>query len=139
LLQEAQTLAASTQALPESKAVDAGEKGGTLTAVPTGKSSTNVSVDPVSNIGKPLLPETDLDKGIVGWDGQDDPSMPLNFSKNRKWALLAQISAITFVSPLSSTIFAPGATFMDKDFHNTNSLLSSFTVSVFILGRIFLS
>ncbi|KAB8290235.1 hypothetical protein EYC80_011103 [Monilinia laxa] len=108
----------------------------TLKAVPNEGLSTHISVDPVSSTGKPKLPEMNLDKGIVGWDSQEDPFMPLNFSQNRKWALLAQITAITFVSPLSSTIFAPGATFMDKDFHNSNSLLSSFTVSVYILGYV---
>ena len=88
-----------------------------------------------SKIGKPQIPETDLDKGIVGWNGQDDPAMPLNFSKRRKWFLLGLVSTITFVSPLASSIFAPGVEFMDKDFHNTSSLLSSFVVSVFVLGR----
>lgn len=109
----------------------------TLKAVPNEELSTDISVDPVSSTGKPKLPEMNLDKGIVGWDSQEDPSMPLNFSQNRKWALPAQITAITFVSPLSSTIFGPGATFMDKDFHNSNSLLSSLTISVYILGKIF--
>ncbi|TGO13042.1 hypothetical protein BTUL_0078g00510 [Botrytis tulipae] len=121
---------------PEIDTVELRETKDTLKAVPNEELSTDISVDPVSSTGKPKLPEMNLDKGIVGWDSQEDPSMPLNFSQNRKWALLAQITAITFVSPLSSTIFAPGATFMDKDFHNSNSLLSSFTVSVYILGYV---
>lgn len=89
-----------------------------------------------SETGKPTLPRTELEKGIVGWDGQDDPSMPLNFSKGRKWGLLGQISAITFLSPFASSIFAPGAVFMDEEFHNTDGFLSSFVVSVYILGSL---
>lgn len=28
------------------------------------------------NIVREIYPETDLDKGLVGWDGQDDPLHP---------------------------------------------------------------
>lgn len=98
------------------------------------KSKAQAALVDASKIGKPRIPETDLDKGIVGWDGQDDAEMPLNFTKRRKWALLGLVSSITFVSPLASSIFAPGVEFMDRDFHNKSSLLSSFVVSVFVLG-----
>ncbi|KAI9746202.1 MAG: hypothetical protein M1818_000883 [Claussenomyces sp. TS43310] len=81
-----------------------------------------------------IIPESDLDNGIVGWEGQDDPLMPLNFAPSRKWVLLALISSITFISPLASSMFAPGVQFMDEDFGNTSLILSSFTVSVFVLG-----
>jgi hypothetical protein len=80
------------------------------------------------------ISEMDLDKGIVGWEAQDDPDMPLNFSKSRKWLLLSLIGCITFMAPFSSTIFAPGVEEMDLEFGNTNSILTSLTVSVFVLG-----
>ena len=99
-----------------------------------GPASRTVVLSPLK-VGRPDLPQTDLDDGIVGWDGQEDPAMPMNFSKGRKWGLLGQVAAITFISPLASSIFAPGVGFMDKDFHNTSSLLSSFVVSVFVLGE----
>ncbi|OCL04627.1 MFS general substrate transporter [Glonium stellatum] len=79
-------------------------------------------------------PEMDLDKGLVGWDGQDDPLNPRNFPDSRKWCLLLLVSAITFVSPLASSMFAPGVSFMDAEFHNTSTILSSFSVSIFVLG-----
>ena len=82
------------------------------------------------------IPENDLDKGIVGWDGQDDPDMPLNFPQSRKMLLLALIASITFISPLASSIFASGVSFMDKDFHNTSGILSSLSVSIFVLGYV---
>lgn len=80
------------------------------------------------------LPLSDLDNGIVGWESQDDPEMPLNFADSRKWLLLGLLSSITFISPLASSMFAPAVSFMDQTFHNTSLLLSSLTVSIFVLG-----
>ena len=81
-----------------------------------------------------LIPEQNLDEGVVGWEGQDDPNMPLNFPDGKKFLLLFLISAITFISPLASSMFAPGVSFMNKEFHNTSTILSAFCVSVFVLG-----
>jgi multidrug resistance protein len=80
------------------------------------------------------LPLMNLDDGIVGWESQDDPDMPLNFPMNQKWFLLSLISSITFLSPLASSMFAPGVEFMDADFGNTSTILSAFTVSIYVLG-----
>ncbi|TVY59036.1 MFS transporter prlG [Lachnellula cervina] len=82
------------------------------------------------------LPTSDLDKGIVGWEGQADPEMPLNFAESRKWLLIALLASITFISPLASSMFAPGVSFMDATFHNTSTILSSLTVSIFVLGYV---
>ena len=82
------------------------------------------------------LPLSDLDNGIVGWDSQDDPTNPLNFPDSRKWMLLGLLSAITFISPLASSMFAPAVSFMNETFHNTSSLLSALTVSIFVLGYV---
>ncbi|RDW71563.1 hypothetical protein BP6252_08126 [Coleophoma cylindrospora] len=59
------------------------------------------------------FPVTDLDRDVVGWDGQDDPRNP---------------------HPLTSSITAPGIPLMDIEFHNTSTILDSFAVSVFVLG-----
>jgi hypothetical protein len=83
-----------------------------------------------------VYPETDLDQGIVGWEGQDDPENPLNFPRARKWGLLGLVSAITFVSPLASSMFAPAVSFMGQEFGETKELLLSFTVSVYVLGYV---
>lgn len=76
----------------------------------------------------------DLENNLVGWDSQDDPSYPRNFAENRKWFIMALLSAITFLCPLTSSIFAPAVDFMNADFHNTSLLLGTFAVSVFVLG-----
>lgn len=81
-----------------------------------------------------LFPETDLNRGIVGWDGQNDPANPQNFSSTRKWGLLALMNSILVTSALSSSIFAPPASFMAAEFGESNRSLISFSVSIFLLG-----
>lgn len=81
-----------------------------------------------------LYPETDLDQGIVGWDGQDDPANPQNFPAARKWSLLVLMSSMTFISPLASSMFAPAVSFAAVDLNVTNETLLSFSVSIFLLG-----
>ncbi|GKZ33452.1 hypothetical protein AbraIFM66950_003349 [Aspergillus brasiliensis] len=81
-----------------------------------------------------LYPETDLDKGIVGWDGQDDPNNPQNFAPSRKYMLLALMSSFTFISPLASSMFSPSIGYVAADFGVTNETLLSFSVTIFLLG-----
>lgn len=84
----------------------------------------------------PKYPLSDLDAGIVGWDSQDDPENPRNFSPRKKTGLVLLISSITFVSPLASSMFAPALGSLAIDFHVTEEFLLSFTVSVYILGYV---
>ncbi|KAH8592962.1 major facilitator superfamily domain-containing protein [Bisporella sp. PMI_857] len=90
--------------------------------------STRKGLEPIK------IPLSDLDNGIVGWDSQTDPMNPLNFPNSRKWLLLGLLSAITFISPLASSMFAPAVSFMNETFDNTSTILSSLSVSIFILG-----
>ena len=87
-----------------------------------------------STLDKPHFPVTDLSRGIVGWDGQDDPANPQNFSSTKKWSLLALISSVTLISPLASSMFSPAVGYMGKDFGESNEVLLSFSVSIFLLG-----
>lgn len=80
------------------------------------------------------FPETDLDQGIIGWDGQDDPNNPQNFTNSKKWALLALISAMTVISPLASSMFSPAIPYMAADFGEANETVLSFSVSIYLLG-----
>jgi len=82
------------------------------------------------------IPVSDFENGIVGWESQDDPEMPLNFAQNRKWFLLFLLASITFISPLASSMFAPAVEFMDKTFNNTSTILSALTVSIYVLGYV---
>ena len=52
----------------------------------------------------PGTTSTEMDPNIVDWDGPDDPKNPVNWSENLKWANVAVIASITFLTqviPLS--------------------------------------
>lgn len=90
---------------------------------------------------------------IVGWDGPDDKTNPLNGAPVRRWGTICLISLITLItyvpippllslltnspSPLASAMFAPAVPTLMKEFHVQSSLLSSLVVSIFILGFVF--
>jgi multidrug resistance protein len=71
---------------------------------------------------------------IVWWDGPDDPANPYNWPTWRKVTNCALISALTFITPLGSSIFAPGVPQLMRDFKSTNVELGAFVVSVYVLG-----
>ncbi|KAL4808632.1 major facilitator superfamily domain-containing protein [Aspergillus unguis] len=75
-------------------------------------------------------------RGKVDWDGPDDPANPVNWPTGKKAAQLTLMAANTFVTPLASSMFAPGIEGVMVDFHSTDSMLASFVVSVFILGYV---
>ncbi|KAJ5576469.1 hypothetical protein N7535_003395 [Penicillium sp. DV-2018c] len=100
------------------------------------KQSTNLSVDTQATATE-LYPVTDLSRGIVGWDSQDDPENPQNFPESKKWTLLALISAMTLISPLASSMFSPAISYMAREFLVTDKTLLSFSVSIYLLGYTF--
>ncbi|KAL2811963.1 major facilitator superfamily domain-containing protein [Aspergillus granulosus] len=86
---------------------------------------------------KSTFPETDLDRGIVGWDSQDDPAHPQNFPIGRKWALLAVVSTVSFISPLASSMFSPALRSLSDELGETDQTILSFSVSIYLLGYTF--
>ncbi|ROV94317.1 hypothetical protein VMCG_08614 [Cytospora schulzeri] len=77
------------------------------------------------------------DPNIVWWDGPDDPANPLNWPAWRKVLNCGLISLLTFVTPLASSIFAPGVPELMVDFHSDSKELAAFVVSVYVLGFAF--
>ncbi|KAK7428786.1 hypothetical protein QQZ08_004711 [Neonectria magnoliae] len=77
------------------------------------------------------------DPNIVDWDGPDDPANPQNWSLGKKAVTVCLVSSITFVTPLASSIFAPGIEQVMAEFHSTDEQLSSFIVSVYLIGYSF--
>ncbi|KAM0244424.1 hypothetical protein ACHAP5_006226 [Fusarium lateritium] len=92
------------------------------------------TVHDAPDLSSTLFPETDLTRGIIGWDGQNDPANPQNFPQTQKWALLGLISSITFISPLASSMASPAVDVVAKDFGVNNEILLSFSITVFLLG-----
>lgn len=87
--------------------------------------------------GAVLDGDSENDPNIVWWDGPDDPANPLNWPTWRKAVNCGFISLLTFVTPLASSIFAPGVPGLMADFHSDNNMLAAFVVSVYILGFAF--
>ncbi|KAL2134410.1 hypothetical protein VTI74DRAFT_249 [Chaetomium olivicolor] len=82
------------------------------------------------------IPVSNLDEGVVGWEGQDDPEMPLNFPARKKWLIVGLLSAITLLTPFASSILAPGIGSLNREFGNTNSVIGTMTVSIYLLGYV---
>lgn len=90
--------------------------------------------------------KTDLEKGpepkdtegddpnIIWWNSPDDPANPQNWSNWLKRSNIVIVSAICFVTPLASSMFAPGVPQLMEEFNSTNTELAGFVVSVYILG-----
>ncbi|KAJ5724727.1 Efflux pump [Penicillium malachiteum] len=71
---------------------------------------------------------------IVDLDGPDDPENPLNWSAKKKWTNGGLFAAMTFITPLASSMFAPGVEDVMIEFHSTSTIIASFVVSVYVLG-----
>jgi multidrug resistance protein len=84
------------------------------------------------------VPLSDLDAGVVGWDAQDDPCLPLNFKPSRKWAIVGFVSAITFLTPFASTILAPAIAQLHDELLPASAsddlTLASMPISIYLLG-----
>lgn len=74
------------------------------------------------------------DPNIVWWDGESDPQNPMNWSGFLKGTNIVIVSALCFIVPLASSMFAPGIPQVMAEFESTSSELAGFVVSVFILG-----
>ncbi|ROT39923.1 polyamine transporter 3 [Sodiomyces alkalinus F11] len=81
--------------------------------------------------------KVDRDPNVVAWDGPDDPENPLNWPESRKWLGLGLISAMTLVTPLGSSMFAPGIPGIMVEFGESSATVATFVVSVYVLGFAF--
>ncbi|KFA53342.1 hypothetical protein S40293_06651 [Stachybotrys chartarum IBT 40293] len=78
--------------------------------------------------------DADLDPNAVGWDGPDDPENPMNWPEWKKWANVVALSIMTILTPLGSSMFAPGVPDIMREFSSTSPTLATFVVSVYVLG-----
>ncbi|KAL2851626.1 major facilitator superfamily domain-containing protein [Aspergillus pseudoustus] len=81
-------------------------------------------------------PLIDLDNGIVGWDGNDDPANPRNFPMSQKRFLMLLVSSVTFISPFASSVFAPGVAYAEEEFHVTSTILGTLSVTGYLIGYV---
>ncbi|GME62540.1 putative mfs multidrug protein [Neofusicoccum parvum] len=94
-----------------------------------------VAFEQVEDYGKVQL-ESGLeeDPNAVYWDNETDASNPMNWSSARKWTTICLLSLITLVTPLASSMFAPGVPQVLRTFDSTNDILATLVVSIYILG-----
>ncbi|KAI1078117.1 major facilitator superfamily domain-containing protein [Whalleya microplaca] len=78
--------------------------------------------------------ELTKDPNVVDWDGLDDPSNPLNWSRTKKNTHVAVVSLFILAANLAATMFAPGAQGLADEFHITDSTVAAMTVSLYVLG-----
>lgn len=70
----------------------------------------------------------------VGWDGPNDPENPMNWPTWLKVVNIGLISCLTFITPLASSMFAPGVPQVMQEFGNSDELIADFVVSIYVLG-----
>ncbi|KAK8122752.1 hypothetical protein PG984_011422 [Apiospora sp. TS-2023a] len=90
--------------------------------------------DPGSGSGPSTAEEDDLN--IVWWE-ENDPEHPYNWNKWRTFVNCLLVSTMIFITPLASSIFAPGVPQLMREFKSTSLEIASFVVSVYILGFAF--
>ncbi|GAB1739909.1 hypothetical protein NU219Hw_g4840t1 [Hortaea werneckii] len=74
------------------------------------------------------------DANIVDWDGPDDPHNPRNWPTKAKIFNLLLVILLTLLTPLASSMFAPGVPEVLQDFRTGSTTLAEFVVSIYILG-----
>jgi hypothetical protein len=130
------------QDLQDEKASEAYQQGHDADAAPTDTFSTDVEKGPQSKAVSTHTDERTLsadvpaqvDPDVVDWDGPDDPTNPQNWPAKKKWSIIAALGAVTFITPLASSFFAPGVPQVMRAFNEESNLMATFVVSVYLLG-----
>ncbi|KAF5978908.1 major facilitator family transporter protein [Fusarium bulbicola] len=82
------------------------------------------------------------DPNTVDWTGLDDPENPRNWSKAYKLTNIIVISLSVLYSNLATTMFAPGAATMQREFGFKSDTIEVLTVTMaslgFALGQLFI-
>ncbi|KAF7592802.1 hypothetical protein BBP40_012485 [Aspergillus hancockii] len=84
-----------------------------------------------SNVSQ--IPAEVLD-GHVGWDGDDDPENPMNWSNAWKKTIIFLVAFATLNDAAASSIFTPGVPLVLEEFHTVNPAVSPFLISVHVIG-----
>ncbi|EWZ81319.1 hypothetical protein FOCG_05025 [Fusarium oxysporum f. sp. radicis-lycopersici 26381] len=85
---------------------------------------------------------TTPDPNIVDWSGPDDPENPRNWSKAYKLTNIIVISLSVLYTNLATTMFAPGAATMQREFGFKSNTVEVLTITMaslgFALGQLFI-
>lgn len=105
-----------------------------------GDSRHNGDDDHSSEQGRPRgNPDQDEDPNQVGWDGQDDPENPQNWSQKKKWALTLLCSFLTVNVTFASSAPSSATQQLAQEFQIgtvTATLITSLFLAGYCLGPI---
>lgn len=111
--------------------------------------NSNTRVPNRDDVGEPHLPQLhsasaindeNLDDKIPDYlqqsedEWQDDPVNPRNWSPARKWTATTVLALYTFVTPLASSIMAPGLPDVAIKYGITDPTVTALTLSIFVLS-----
>ncbi|CAK7228698.1 hypothetical protein SCUCBS95973_006969 [Sporothrix curviconia] len=75
-----------------------------------------------------------LEHGLVGWESVDDPANPRNFPQWKKLYIMTMMGIISTLSPLASSMVAPGIADTMAELHESSPVVGSFMVTIYVLG-----
>ncbi|KAJ6560589.1 major facilitator superfamily domain-containing protein [Mycena vulgaris] len=106
------------------------------THVPSADDSTPLDLPTSPGRGPSALPEDKAEELLKNLEDnwQDDPENPRNWSVGKKWTTTAVVALYTFVSPLGSSIMAPGLPQIATKYGITNETIIAMTLSIFLLS-----
>lgn len=74
--------------------------------------------------------EGEKDPNIVDWDGPDDIENPRTWTNKAKTANISLVIVLTLLTPLASSMFAPGVPAVLRDFEDSSTSIAEFVVSI---------
>ncbi|XDG10151.1 hypothetical protein ABKA04_009766 [Annulohypoxylon sp. FPYF3050] len=77
---------------------------------------------------------TENNPNLVTWTGPDDPENPKNWPFSKKWGVVFIVSIFTFVSPVSSSMVAPGLTTIGRELDIPEPFMQNIVLSIFVLA-----
>ncbi|KAH8769490.1 major facilitator superfamily domain-containing protein [Hyaloscypha finlandica] len=105
---------------------------GDVAAVSKSKENTRRLSADIEQDASPNGPRTHHNPGdpnVVDWEGPNDPENPMNWSTKEKWRNASMLAIMALITPLASSMFAPGIPAVLKEFRSTSSILASMVVS----------
>ncbi|EGO01812.1 hypothetical protein SERLA73DRAFT_177339 [Serpula lacrymans var. lacrymans S7.3] len=91
---------------------------------------------PSGGEGESAIPEDKVEEKVENKeeDWEHDPINPRNWSSGKKWTATAIVSFYTFVTPLASSMMAPGLPDLAIKYDITNPTIIALTLSIFLLS-----
>ncbi|KIJ70225.1 hypothetical protein HYDPIDRAFT_104912 [Hydnomerulius pinastri MD-312] len=91
---------------------------------------------PTGGEGQSAIPDDKVEDEIenIEDDWEHDPINPRNWSSAKKWTATALVSFYTFVTPLASSMMAPGLPDLAMKYGITNPTIIALTLSVFLIS-----